>query len=153
MSVGTVGGERRIVNVSAGTAATDAVNFSQLTATNSAVTAIQAVNTTQTSQIGALQAADAAFTSRLDDLSFDVRRTGRDARAGTSAALAAAAMPQAMDAGRTMIAGGVGAYRGRGAIAIGASHRMSSGNAVVKIGVTYDSSEHAGANAGVGFQF
>ena len=31
MSVGIVGGERRIVNVSAGTAATDAVNFSQLT--------------------------------------------------------------------------------------------------------------------------
>ena len=147
VSVGIVGGERRIVNVSAGTAATDAVNFSQLTATNTALT----------NETAARTAGDTALGSRIDNLSFNLtdglRGNAREARAGTSAALAAAALPQASDAGRTLIAGGVGYYRGRGAFAIGASHRAASGGAIFKVGVTYDSSEHVGANAGVGFQF
>jgi autotransporter adhesin len=62
-------------------------------------------------------------------------------------------MPQAMDPGRSMISGGVGTYRGRSALAIGASHRMSNGSTIVKVGITYDTGEHVGANAGVGFQF
>ena len=136
VSVGTVGGERRIVNVLAGVAATDAVNVGQLA-----------------NETSARIAGDAALQGQLDDLSFDLKDDRRDARAGTSAALAAAGLPQAMDAGRTMIAGGVGTYRGRTALAVGASHRLSSGNAVVKLGVTYDSSEHVGGNAGVGFEF
>ena len=98
-------------------------------------------------------AGDEALTGMLDELSFDLRGSRREARAGTSAALAAAALPQAMDPGRSMIAGGVGTYRGRAAFAIGGSHRLSSGNAVLKVGVTYDTSKHVGANAGVGFQF
>jgi autotransporter adhesin len=143
VSVGTVGGERRVVNVAAGTAGTDAVNVSQLNASNAAIT----------NEATARQAGDAVLGTKLDDLSFDLRRNGREARAGTSAALAAAALPQAMDPGRSMIAAGMGTYRGRAAFAIGASHRLSGGNAVVKVGVTYDTSEHVGANAGVGFQF
>lgn len=153
VSVGAVGDERRIVNVAAGIAPTDAVNFGQLTTTNDAVAAVQAVNTTQSGQITALQAADTAFQSQLNDLDFDLSRDRRNARAGTAAALAAAALPQAMGEGRTMISGGVGTYRGRGAFAIGASHRLSGGNAVFKVGVTYDSEESVGANGGVGFEF
>ncbi len=52
-----------------------------------------------------------------------------------------------------MIAAGVGTYRGRAAFAIGGSHRLSGGSTVLKVGVTYDTTEHVGANAGVGFQF
>ena len=52
-----------------------------------------------------------------------------------------------------MISGGVGTYRGRGALAIGASHRLSGGNAVFKVGLTYDSEKHVGANGGFGFEF
>lgn len=52
-----------------------------------------------------------------------------------------------------MISAGVGTYRGRGALAIGASHRTRSGGATFRIGVTYDSEEHVGANGGVGFEF
>lgn len=37
--------------------------------------------------------------------------------------------------------------------AVGASHRSNDGNATYKLGVTYDSSQHIGANAGVGFEF
>jgi autotransporter adhesin len=146
-------GGRTISGVAAGVAATDAVNVSQLTITNNAVAAIQAVNTTQNSQIAGLQAADTLAQSELDDLGFDLRRDRKDARAGTASALAAAALPQAMGEGRTMIAGGIGTYRGRGALAIGASHRVSGGNAVFKVGVTYDSEEHVGANGGFGFEF
>ena len=181
ISVGTVGGERRIVNVSAGTATTDAVNFGQLTTTNNAITAIQAVdttqngqiaaiqvvdttqngqissiqsvNTTQNGQIGALQAADTAFASRLDNLSFNIRDSQREARAGTSAALAAAGLPQASGEGRTMIAGGIGTYRGKTAFAVGASHRLQGGQATFKVGLTYDSEKNVGANGGFGFEF
>ncbi len=140
-------GGRTISGVSAGTAAMDAVNFSQLTATNSAVT----------NEAVARGAGDSALGTRIDNLSFNLddrlRRTGREARSGTASALAAAGLPQVLDAGRTMIAGGVGYYRGKGALAIGASHRLSNGSTVFKVGVTYDSAEHVGANGGVGFQF
>jgi hypothetical protein len=30
---------------------------------------------------------------------------------------------------------------------------MSNGSTIVKVGITYDTGEHVGANAGVGFQF
>ena len=132
VSVGTVGGERRIVNVASGTATTDAVNLGQLSATNAGL---------------------ASLSTMVDDLSFDIRSTGREARSGTAAALAAAGLPQAQGVGRTMIAGGVGTYRGRTALAVGASHRLQNGNGTFKLGVTYDSSEHSGANAGFGFEF
>ncbi|MEA1072975.1 YadA-like family protein [Sphingomonas sp. LY160] len=143
VSVGIAGGERRIVNVANGTGATDAVNLSQLTATNASLA-------TETSS---RMAADAALSGLIDDLSFDIRHTAREARAGTAAALAAAGLPQASGEGRTMIAGGVGTYRGRTALAIGASHRLQGGQAIFKVGVTYDSSKHTGANAGFGIEF
>ncbi len=165
VSVGTVGGERRIVNVAAGINATDAVNVAQLNAmagaNNAALTAerneriagdeaLEGLINNETQQRAA---ADAALGVRIDDVEFDVRRARREARTGTSAALAAAAMPQAMDPGRSMVSAGVGTYRGRTALSIGGSHRVANGSSVFKVGITYDSSENVGANAGVGFQF
>lgn len=124
-------------NVAAGTAATDAVNVGQM---GSAIN--QGVGL-----------ANQYTDSRIEALSFDLSSTEQSGRAGTSAALAAAGLPQAIGAGRTMVAGGVGHYRGRSAFAIGASHVLDGGSAVFKAGVTYDSSQKVGANAGVGFQF
>ncbi|MEA1072770.1 YadA family autotransporter adhesin [Sphingomonas sp. LY160] len=124
-------------NVAAGTANTDGVNVGQLNAATG----------------NAVNIANAYTDSRIEALDFDLRGARRDARAGSAAALAAAGMPQAMDAGRTMVAGGVGTYRGRSAMAIGASHRTANGQSIFKVGLTYDSSEKVGANAGVGFQF
>ncbi|HVF37663.1 MAG TPA: YadA C-terminal domain-containing protein, partial [Sphingomicrobium sp.] len=92
-------------------------------------------------------------SSRLENMSFDVRDAKREGRAGTAAALAAAGLPQASGEGRTMIAGGIGTYRGKTAFAVGASHRLRGGNATFKVGVTYDNEEHVGANGGVGFEF
>jgi autotransporter adhesin len=143
VSVGIAGGERRIVNVAAGTGSNDAVNVSQLTAANLAIA----------NETGLRAAADAALSAQIDDLSFDIRDTAREGRAGTAAALAAAGLPQAQGDGRTMIAGGLGHYRGRSALAIGASHRFHNGLGTVRIGLTYDSSKHSGANAGFGIEF
>ena len=137
MSVGSPGEECRITNLAAGVNGTDAVNMNQLAA----------------SSAGSLEAANAYTDMIAASLDFDIRETRKEARAGSAAALAAAGMPQPSDPGKSMIAMGVGTYRGRSAFAIGASHRVKSGKAVVKVGVTYDSSEHVGANAGAGFQF
>lgn len=126
-----------IHNVAAGTAPTDAANVGQV---NDAMD-------------NAIATANAYTDSRLDALDFDVRRARRDADAGTAAALAAAGMPQAMDAGRTMVMGGFGFYRNRVGFAVGASYRADDGGSVYRVGVTYDSSQHVGANAGVGFEF
>lgn len=143
VSLGTPGNERRVVNVAPGTVSTDAVNVGQLNAVNAAISG----------ESMSRAAADSALSARMDDLSFDIRDTAREGRAGTAAALAVAGLPQAQGEGRTMIAGGVGHYRGRSALAIGASHRLQNGTGTIKLGVTYDSSKHTGANAGFGIEF
>ena len=124
-------------NVAAGTASTDAVNVGQLGA---------AVD-------GAVTMANAYTDARISALDFDIRDVRREGRAGAAAALAAAGMPQVMEPGRNMIAAGVGTYRGRSDIAIGFSRGLENGRGAFKLGLTYDSSEKVGANAGVGFQF
>ncbi|MEQ7873910.1 YadA-like family protein [Sphingomonas sp. ASV193] len=131
------GAATTIHNVAAGTAATDAVNVGQLNAVS----------------MTTLNSANSYTDLKFNLLDQQVARVDRDARAGTSAALAAAGMPQAMDPGRTMIAGGVGTYRGRVGFAIGGSYRAPNGQSAYKVGVTYDSSSHIGANAGFGFEF
>ena len=134
----------QVRNVADGTAPTDAVNVRQLEASHdSAVSVANAYTDSQVTILG----------DQLESLSYDLRRAGRDARAGTSAALAAAGLPQASEPGRSMIAGGVGVYRGRVGFALGGSYRAPNGQSVYKVGVTYDSSKHVGANAGVGFEF
>ncbi|MFD1036114.1 YadA-like family protein [Sphingomonas hankookensis] len=124
-------------NVAAGTAATDAVNLGQLQA------GLQGVANQTTNYID----------SRMAQVGFDLGVLRRDLSAGSSAAMAVAALPQAMEPGATMVAIGGGTYRGQSAIAFGASRAFNDGRAVVKVGGTYDSQGYGGANAGVGFQF
>ncbi|KQN34185.1 hypothetical protein ASG37_06115 [Sphingomonas sp. Leaf407] len=124
-------------NVAAGTAATDAVNLGQL----------------QSGMRDTLSQATSYIDARLTDVGFDLGTIRRDMSAGSSAAMAVAALPQAMEPGATMVAVGGGTYRGQSAIAFGASRVFNDGRAVVKVGGTYDSRGYAGANAGVGFQF
>jgi len=124
-------------NVAAGTLGTDAVNLNQV----------------RDLADNALRSANAYTDQRLSALNFNLGEARKEARAGSAAALAAAGMPQAMDAGANMIAAGVGTYGGRTAIAIGGSHRTDDGKAVFRIGVTYDSSSRVGASGGAGIQF
>jgi peptidoglycan hydrolase CwlO-like protein len=132
------GGSSTVIhNVAPGVAPTDAVNVAQL---NSGMS-------------NAISVANAYTDARLDAVNFDLRRARHEARSGTAAALAAAGMPQAMEAGRTMIAGGMGTYRGKVGFAAGASYRASNGKSIYRLGVSYDSSEHFGANLGAGVEF
>lgn len=86
MSVGTVGGERRVVNVAAGTTATDAVNLAQLNAVStfvtvlqgqvttnlSAINAVQAVNTSQSTQIAEIQTVNTSQSTQIGTLNSQV---------------------------------------------------------------------------------
>lgn len=124
-------------NVAAGTAATDAANVGQV----------------QAGMQNVLAQANGYTDARLTDLRFDLRNVRRDLGAGTSAALAAAALPQANEPGRTMVAIGGGTYRGQSSVAIGASTFLDDGHSILRLGATYDSRGYGGANAGFGYQF
>jgi autotransporter adhesin len=133
VSVGNVGSERRIVNVSAGTAATDAVNLGQLNAVNSGLV----------SSIGLLQ----ADTNLLFDLANRNRRDIRGANEGVAMALA-------MDtpnipAGATFaMSGGVGYFNNRLALAAAISAAVGEMSSV-SAGVGYGfNSKEVGARAG-----
>lgn len=134
----------RISNLADGVDPNDAVNVRQLgESEDRAVTRANSYTDTKF----------ASFGDQLDNINYDLRKVGKDASAGTAAALAASGMPQSMDAGRSMIAGGIGVYRGKVGFAVGGSFRTDNGQSVFKVGVTYDSSSHVGASAGAGFQF
>jgi autotransporter adhesin len=132
-------------NVADGVLTTDAVNVGQLNTAIGNVTNIAVTN--------AVTQANAYTDTRVEELRFDINEVAKDAKSGAAAAMAVAGLPQPMEPGKSMISAGVGLYRGRGAFAIGASHAPDNGKSVFKLGVTYDASEHLGANAGVGIQF
>ncbi len=126
-----------IHNVAAGLSPTDAVNVAQL---NNGLS-----NT--------LAQANSYTDQRIASLSFDLKRTRKNADAGTAGALAAAGLPQAYEAGKGMISVAAGAYGSETAVALGASKAMNDGHTVVKLFASYDTSHRTGATAGVGYQF
>ena len=128
-------------NVGPGTAATDAVNVGQLQA--GMQSSVAQSNTYTDTRIGAL-------TASFD---YDLRKVRKDIGAGTSAALAAAGLPQPSEPGRSMIALGGGTYRGQTAVALGVSTFLKDGHSMLRLGATYDSRGHNAANAGYGYQF
>lgn len=135
--VGADNGPVALHNVAAGTSATDAVNLGQLQ--NGLASAVIEANT---------------YTDvRLEAVNTDIRELRRHSSAGTAGALAAAALPQAMDAGRSMLSLSIGQYRSEFAWAMGASTTFNDGQGVFRIGGTIDTQGYAGANAGVGLQF
>jgi autotransporter adhesin len=52
-----------------------------------------------------------------------------------------------------MLAFGAGTYQGQSAFALGLSRVMDDGRTIFKAGVTYDTQQRVGANAGFGIQF
>lgn len=130
-------GPVRLGNIANGIGPSDAVNVDQLNA------GLQ----------GAVADAQAYTDLRFDLLGRDMNGLRRDANGGTANALAAAALPQASDPGRGMVAFGTGVFQGQAAFAMGLSTRLDNGQAVVRAGATVDTRGRAGANAGVGIQF
>ena len=116
-------------NVAAGTAATDAVNLGQL---QSGLNNVLANSMTYTDErFGVL-------ADRIDGVAFDLEQYRDEAFAGTAGALAVAGIPQTIEAGRSMVGGAVGHYRGETAFAIGVSTTFSDGQGVIKAGGTVD---------------
>ena len=124
-------------NVAPGTAPTDAVNVAQL---NSGINS-------------ALTQANSFTDQRFATINYDLRKVRRDSNAGTAGALAAAALPQAYEAGKGMIAMAGGTYQGQTAFALGLSKALNDSHTVVRLNATYDTRGHAGGAAGVGYQF
>lgn len=124
-------------NVAAGIADTDAANVGQLNA----------------GMARAVADANAYTDLRIDALGRDMSGLRRDLNAGTANALAAAALPQAADPGRGMIAAGTSYYQGQSAFALGLSVRSGDGRGVLRAGASIDTRGRAGLNAGAGIQF
>jgi len=122
VSVGAPGAERRITNVAAGVAPTDAVNVSQL---------------------------NAVVYSTDQRLAL----VSRQSRAGTAMGLAAAGLPQAFTAGKSLVAGAVGTYGGETSFAFGVSKIFDDGHTILKGGVTVDTQHTVGGNIGIGYQW
>ena len=120
---------RRITNLAAGAAPTDAVNVSQLAAL------------------------DTKVNNTINQLGYKLGDVEDNANAGTSAAMATAALPQAYLPGKSMIAGGMGTYNGQSAAAIGISKLSDNGRWVIKANGTADSQGNFGGAVGAGFHW
>ncbi len=109
---GATGGAVRVSNVADATAGTDAVNLRQLQASLAQF---------QGGMTQVLSDANAYTDTRFAQLDFDLRDLKESAFAGTAAAIALATVPQSMEAGKSMIGGAVGHYRGQTAFGFGVS--------------------------------
>lgn len=124
-------------NVAAGVADTDAVNVLQL----------------RESMNEAIQQSNTYTDMRLAAVNYNVQEVRKLAFAGTAGALAAAGMPQIAERGKSMFAVGYGTYEGQSAMAMGYSRALGDGSMVFRAGATFDTQNHVGANAGIGWRF
>tara|TARA_B100000678_G_scaffold36713_1_gene26727 strand:- start:2605 stop:5415 length:2811 start_codon:yes stop_codon:yes gene_type:complete len=131
-------------NLAAGTSSTDAVNLGQL---QSGLASAMADSRAYTDlRFGDLQA-------DIAQLDFDLGELRQDAAAGTASAMAVSGIPQTINAGRSMLGGGIAHYRGETAFALGMSTTFNDGKGVVKAGATVDTRGNGGFSAGAGFSF
>ncbi|MEB0951061.1 YadA-like family protein [Citrobacter sedlakii] len=133
VSVGSVGNERQITNVAAGTQNTDAVNVGQLK---------EGVNNSY------------QYTNKkFNDLKNMVDDQKDKLSAGVAGAMAMAGLPQPYQPGASMVGLAGGTYQGESALALGVSTISDNGKWVTKISGTTNSQGDVGAAVGVGYQF
>ena len=149
VSVGDKGNEAQIQNVAPGViseTSTDAVNGSQLHATNEKVaslgTTVNNLNSVVNRQAGA-----------IDSLDRKVNKHSKQARAGIAGANAAAALPQAYTQGKAMVAAAAGTFKGQNALAVGYSRISDNGKVILKLQGNANTSGDVGAGVGVGYQW
>ncbi|WP_267224033.1 YadA-like family protein [Dyella silvae] len=173
VSMGTAGGERQITNVAAGTQATDAVNVSQLQASqagtvrydtnadgsvnSSSLTMNQGGPATTIHNVAPGTAAtDAVNVSQLQQsqnwaknyTDDQVNKMGKKAYSGSAAAIATANLPQAYQPNQSSAGVAIGNYHGQNAIAVGVSTITESGRYIFKASAT--GSQQGGVGVGVG---
>ena len=149
VSFGSPGKEAQLQNVAAGVVSetsTDAVNGSQLHATNTQVNkntqAINAINNAIHHQEGA-----------FNRLERKINKQGKEARAGIAGANAAAALPQVYTPGKSMVAASAGTFKGQNALAVGYSRASDNGKVILKLQGNANTSGDVGAGVGVGYQW
>jgi autotransporter adhesin len=140
VSMGSVGNERQITNVAAGTAPTDAVNLGQVN------------NLLSQGVAQGVQQANSYTDQRFDQANHAINQVARSAYAGVAAAMA---MPNMTPSGpgRTIVAAGAGNYKNGSALAAGVTYRSQSGNWLMNGAVSVTSTGDAGVRAQVGYEF
>ncbi|QIP94551.1 YadA family autotransporter adhesin [Serratia fonticola] len=126
VSVGSVGNERQITNVAAGTARTDAANVGQVN--------------------DAFQSLGDSVNKRISDL--DDKLTG-----GIASAMALSGIPQAYLPDSSLVGASASTYKGQSAIAIGVSKTSENGKWIMKISGTGNTQSDFGGTVGVGYQW
>ncbi|NOL49619.1 YadA-like family protein [Pelistega europaea] len=120
---------RRITNVAAGSAPTDAVNVSQL------------------------YGLGADMSKRINQLDNRISGLEKDLDASTATAAAMANLPQAYIPGKSMVALGTGFHKGQRAVAIGVSRISDNGKFILKGSLSHSSRNNTTFGAGVGYQW
>ena len=140
VSVGDKGKEAQIQNVAPGVVSetsTDAVNGSQLHATNQSINRLgDTVN-----NIG-------GNVTRLSD---KVNNMDRDYRAGIAGSNAAASLPQVYLPGKSMVAAAAGTFKGQNALAVGYSSISDNGKLIWKAQANLNSRADVGVGVGMGY--
>jgi len=139
---GASGGAVRVANVADATAATDAVNLRQLQASMAQL---------QGGLSQTLADANAYTDLRIAEIGFDFDGLRDEAFAGTAAAMALATIPQTMEAGKSLIGGAVGHYRGQTAFGFGVS--TAGDDVAFKASGTIDMNGKGGIAVGAGVSF
>ncbi|MDR3427550.1 YadA-like family protein [Silvimonas sp.] len=135
VSVSTAGNERTIINVAPGevsATSTDAVNGSQLNATNNNVTTL---------------------SNDIKSIQGDIVNLDHKMSAGVAAAMATAGLPQAYRPGASMMALGGATWKGESALSVGLSTITDNGKWVIKATGNSSSRGNSGASVGAGYQF
>ena len=130
----------KITNVAAGMVSeksTDAVNGSQLHATNQHI-----------SQLGDTVTNIGGNVTRLSD---KVNNMDRDYRAGIAGSNAAASLPQVYLPGKSMVAAAAGTFKGQNALAVGYSSISDNGKLIWKAQANLNSRADVGVGVGMGY--
>ncbi|HFX3572054.1 TPA: YadA-like family protein, partial [Pseudomonas aeruginosa] len=149
VSVGAAGGERQITNVRAGTAATDAVNLSQMQAAD-----LQTLNSANHYTDQRIDALDNSFNDALAGAYNYVRKENQQMRQeyraiGALAMATAAIGIGPKDLGRSQFGFGMGTVQSASAMAIGLNHYVNDSTVVTFRGAIGTSKAVSGASFGV----
>ncbi|SMB88102.1 Autotransporter adhesin [Pasteurella testudinis DSM 23072] len=122
-------------------------------------TKLESVAATLNQQLDEAKGRVAALTTQvnghdvqLKSLDKKVAQVDKKAQQGIAAALAVAAIPQAVLPNESVVAFGAGNWRSENGVAIGFSHASGNGKWLFKVGAVNAGSNY-GANAGVGYRW
>lgn len=171
VSIGSLGNERRLVNVAAGVAQTDGVNVSQLLGQSSqtliqansytdvqvAGGVQQANNYTNTQVAGGVQQANNYTNARANQLNGRIDAVQKSANQGVAAAVAMLSTIRTPSPGKSTINLGGGYYGGQAAAAVSMAHRSRDSRLQATMALGIPVSIVNGANLaaaiGLGFEF